>query len=180
MDGLNNLDSYRATWVTRMTYPGTDGGTMELSYTLEWTKDPPAQHVWMDMAMSPFAEVIWVGDETWIKAGDNWVMGEADETEKSFKNFHDAFETDDEMTLVGTETINGVRADHYLFDYQSPDGAVKIHREMWVANQPGLPKVGVKALFRMANKGSQGTVVTETEATLTVINDPAIKIERPK
>jgi formylglycine-generating enzyme required for sulfatase activity len=180
MEGLNSLDSYRAEWVARITYPGSDGGTMELSYKLEWTRDPPAQHVWMDLAMSPFAEVIWVGDETWVKSGDKWVMGEADEAEKTFKNFHDAFETDDEMTWVDTQMINGVRADHYLYDFASPNGQIKIHREIWVANEPGKPKVGVKATLRMENKSSQGTVVNETEANLTAINDPTIEIKRPK
>ena len=131
------------------------------------------------MADAPFAEVIWIGDETWVKAGDQWIQQEADEAKQSFDDFLDAFKTDDEMTLVGTETISGIRADRYLHDYTSPDGNLKMHREIWIANQDGLPKVGLKAYFRMESKQDQGSLVNETEATVTEINEP-LEIKRPE
>jgi hypothetical protein len=177
MDDLNALQTYRADWTTRIQMPGQDGA-MALSYKLEWVKDPPAQHVWMEMAFNPFSEVIWVGDKVWVKAGDKWVVGNDESTKNAFKNFHDAMDTDDEMTLVGSDTINGVQAKHYTYDLSGPNQKVKIHREIWVADQSGLPKVPIRALFRMENVSSQGTLVTETEANLYDINTP-IEIKPP-
>jgi formylglycine-generating enzyme required for sulfatase activity len=175
---LGNLQTYRAEWVTRITYPGQDGGTMLLSYTLEWTKDPLAQRVIMDKETSPFAEVVWFEGETWIKVDGTWVKDDTEEAVKPFKNFHDAFQVDDEMTFVETQMVNGFRADRYVYDFVSPDGAHEIHREIWVANQPDLPRIGVRATFVMKTKSSQGTSVAETEANLLEANTE-FEIKRP-
>jgi len=179
MDGLNTLDSYRADWLTRTTVPGSDGGTVELSYKLEWTRDPPAQHIWMETAHAPFVEAIWADGQVWVKQGSHWVQSSADEAVQPVKDFHEAFEIEDEMTLVGTETIHGVRADHYVSDLTSANGQFKMLREMWMANQPGLPKVGVRAAFRMESQQAQGVAASETEATLYDINAP-VDIEPPQ
>ena len=58
MAGLDELQSYRADWITRLIYPGEEGGTVELTYNLEWTRNPPAQHMRMEGADAPFSEVI--------------------------------------------------------------------------------------------------------------------------
>lgn len=179
MDGLNTLDSYRADWLTRITVPGSEGGTLELSYKLEWTRDPPAQHIWMETAHAPFVEAIWADGKVWTKQGGHWVLSSADEAEQPVKDFHEAFEIEDEMTLVGTETIRGVRTDHYVSDLTSANGQFKMLREIWMANQPGLPKVGVRAAFRMESQQAQGLVASETEATLYDINAP-VQIKPPQ
>jgi hypothetical protein len=55
---------------------------------------------------------------------------------------------------------------------------MKHHRELWVADDPSLPKVGIRVLFRMENVQQQGSFVTETEALLYDLNQP-ITIEPP-
>ena len=176
-DSLDNLTSYRADWTTTMKMPGQDE-SMVLKYKLEWVKDPPAQHVWMDMATGSFAEVIWIEDKVWVKAGDQWVLGGAESTEQAFENFHDAFEVDDDMTLVGTETVNGMRAKHYVYDFDNGIQNITMHREIWVADESSLPAVPIQAHFRMENKSTQGTMVTEIQAHLYDINTQ-IDIEAP-
>jgi hypothetical protein len=178
MAGLDELQSYRADWTTRLIYPGEEGGTVALTYKLEWTRDPPAQHMWMDMGDSPSVEAIWAQDKVWVKAGDRWIEEDAPEAAQSFEDFLEAFDVQDEMTLVGTETINGIRCKHYVYDWESPDGSMKHHRELWVADDPSLPKVGIRVLFRMENVQQQGSFVTETEALLYDLNQP-ITIEPP-
>jgi hypothetical protein len=177
-DSLDNLMSYRADWTTTMNMPGQDE-SMVLKYKLEWVKDPPAQHVWMDMATGSFAEVIWIEDKVWVKAGDQWVLGGAESTEQAFEHFHDAFEVDDDMMLVGTESVNGMRAKHYVYDYENAPQNISMHREIWVADESDLPAVPVQAHFRMETKSAQGAMVTDIRAHLYDINT-AIEIKVPQ
>jgi hypothetical protein len=179
MASLDTLQSYRADWTTRLTYPGAESAAMEFSYSLEWTKDPNAMRVVMNMANSPFAEAVFLGEETWVRSGDKWMLGAAEEARKSFESFHDAFKIDDEMTWVNTETINGINTDHYVYDFESPNGATKIHREVWVANHPGLSKIGVRAFLRLENKSPLGTTISETDAVVKEVNTK-IAIKRPQ
>jgi hypothetical protein len=173
----DNLDSYRANWLTKIKMPGQDD-VMGIQYRLEWTKEPAAQHVWADMGAAPFTEAIWIEDEIWIKVGENWVKPQDQDAEQVFDNFHEAWETDDEMILVGEETVNGVNSKHYVYDFTAPAQGITIHREIWVADEGDLPEVPVRAILQMVNKTSQGTMTTEIEANITDINTP-IDIEPP-
>ena len=177
MTGLDNLHSYRGEWTTKVQL-GAESG-MAMRYRLEWTKEPSAQHVWVDTGMAPFAESIWIEDEVWVKMGDQWVKSENEEAKQAFEDFHSAFDVDEDMILVGEETVNGVRCKHYVDDFVGPNQAVKMHREVWVADQGDLPQVPVRAIFRMENKSAQDTMITEIEANLHDINTP-IEIKAPQ
>jgi hypothetical protein len=168
MDDLGNLQSYRGEWTTKIQM-GKDSA-MGMRYRIEWTREPNAQHVYVDMGMAPFTEAIWIEDEVWIKHGDEWVKAKDENAEKAFEDFHSAFDVDEEMILVGQESVNGVRCKHYVYDFVGPNQTPKMHREVWVADEPGLPKVPVRALFRMENKSAQGAMITEIEANLYDIN----------
>lgn len=171
------LESYRANWLTRIKMPGQDD-VMGMQYRLEWTKEPAAQHMWVDMGMSPFAEAIWIEDQVWVKVGENWVKPQDQAAEQVFDNFHEAWDMDDDMVLAGEEAVNGVHSKHYVYDFAAPAQGITIHREVWVADEGDLPKVPVRAILRMENKTSQGTMITEIEANLADINTP-IEIKPP-
>jgi hypothetical protein len=65
-----------------------------------------------------------------------------------------------------------------VYDWASPDGNMKHHRELWVADDPSVPEVGIRVLFRLESSQTGDTVVSETEATLYDINQP-FTIEPP-
>jgi hypothetical protein len=131
------------------------------------------------MGAAPFAEAIWIENEVWVKQGEQWIKAENEDVEQAFEDFHSAFDVDEEMILVGQETVNGVHCKHYVDDYVGPNQTPKMHREVWVADQGDLPKVPVRAIFRMENKSGQDTMITEIEANLYDINTP-IEIKAPE
>jgi hypothetical protein len=174
---LEGLRSYRADWKTRMQWPNQE--RMVMQYRLEWTADPPAQHVWVDMGASPFGEAVWIEGKVWVKAGENWIVGGGEDVEQAFEDFARAFETDDDMTLMGEETVNGVHSKHYLYDLADNGQGIEMHREIWVADQADLPQVPVRAHLWMEAKSTEGSLVTEIEANLYDINTP-IEITPPE
>ena len=51
-------------------------------------------------------------------------------------------------------------------------------REIWVANQSGLPRVPIRAHYRLEIKSTEGSMITEVNADLYDINTP-IEITAP-
>jgi hypothetical protein len=72
-----------------------------------------------------------------------------------------------------------VRCKHYVHDYVGPNQMTQMHREVWVADEADLPRVPIRAIFRMENKSGQDTMITEIEANLYDMNTP-IEIVPPE
>ena len=77
-------------------------------------------------------------------------------------------------TLVGTETVNGVRCKHYVADTEVR--TARFHIEVWIADQSGMSPVLVRGLRDVT---SDILPATHTEVNVTDINEP-ITIEPPE
>lgn len=164
---LDSLDSYRLDWSIQMTV--TNSSAMEMGYTLEWVREPPAGHLIMGTAESPMIEYVWVGDAFWTKVGGTWVQSTEEETADAFSQMEDAMTPEGDMVLVGEETVSGIRCKHYVHDF------TMIHKEIWVADQSDLPPVVIQGRARMES----GQMTTNVEALVYDINTP-ITIEPPQ
>ena len=78
----------------------------------------------------------------------------------------------DDMVLMGEETMNDVRCNHYVKDIETP---YSTHEEVWVANQSDLPPVVIRGLNRVEISG----MVTTIETNVYDINTP-ITIKAPQ
>jgi hypothetical protein len=165
---LDSLDSYRLDWSIQMQMSG--GGGMNMSYTMEWVREPPARHLVMSLEGSPFGEYTWIGDTVWAKMGDTWIQATGEDAEDVFDQLGDIMEPDSDMVLAGEETVNGIHCKHYVYDLGDT-----MHKEIWAADQSDLPPVVIRGMFRMETS----QMVTEAEGNVYDINTP-ITIEPPK
>ena len=165
---LDDLDSYRLDWSVQMQMSA--GGEMEMSYTMEWVREPPARRLVMSIGGGPFGEYTWIGDTVWAKMGDTWIQATEEDAADAFDQLGDVMTPDSDMVLVGEETVNGVHCKHYVCDFGD-----MMHKEIWVADQSDLPSVAIRGMFRM--KTTQ--MITEAEGNVYDINTP-ITIETPK
>jgi hypothetical protein len=165
---LDSLDSYRLDWSVQVQMSA--GGEMEMSYTMEWVREPPARHLVMSLGGSPFGEYTWIGDTVWAKMGDTWMQATDEDAEDAFDQLEEVMTPDSDMVLVDEETVNGVHCKHYIYDLGD-----MMHKEIWVADQSDLPTVVIRGMFRMETT----QMVTEAEGNVYDINTP-ITIEPPK
>ena len=161
---LNDLDSYRLDWSVQTEMPAT-GIAMKMSYTMEWVREPPSWHL-----VTGLGEYIGIGDTAWVKVGDTWMQATKEDAAGALDQLGEFMEPDSDMVLVGEETVNGVRCKHYVYDFGD-----MMHKEIWVADQTGLPPVVIRGMFRMETT----QMVTEAEGNVYDINTP-ITIEPPK
>jgi hypothetical protein len=168
LDSLDSLDSYRLDWSVQVQMSA--GGGMNMSYTMEWVREPPASHLVMSLGGSPFGEYTWIGDTIWAKTGDTWIQATEEDAEDAFDQLEEVTTPDSDMVLVGEETVNGVHCKHYVYDLGD-----MMHKEIWVADQSDLPPVVIRGMFRMETT----QMVTEAEGNVYDINTP-ITIEPPK
>lgn len=171
---LNELDSYHLEWsVTVKT--GDDG--MTTSYIVDWTKDPLAAHLTVDMFGST-QEYIWLQDQVWMKAGGSeWMMGGKEEMENAINEVGNIMSVGDDMTFVGEETMNGIKCKHYANNVTIQSQTIST--DVWVANQNNLPPVVIRSIMNHQIKMETGDMTTVTEGNVTAINEP-VTIEKPK
>ncbi len=205
---LSTVNSYRLT----MTWRGEseDGSqSYEMLMTEAWVKEPPARHFTMSSAASGAEEgpgmgieMIRIGDSSWMKMGDNWVQMDSPDGSAMGDDFTNAWEgmlgeeDAENLTLEGTETVNGINCKYYTTGSDTtviapdPEGGtieITVGGEVWVADQPGLPAIAVRWRSRMEGGfsplplgGASGeSSVTFMEYDVTDINMPII-IEPPE
>ncbi len=165
---LDDLDSYRLDWSVQMQMSA--GGGMKMSYTMEWVREPPARHLVMSIGGSPLGEYTWIGDTVWAKMGDTWMQAIEEDAADALDQLGEVMTPDSDMVLAGEETMNGIHCKHYVYDFGD-----MMHKEIWVADQTGLPPVVIRGMFRMETT----QMVTEAEGNVYDINTP-ITIEPPK
>src|SRR5574337_1484512 len=173
---LETLDSYRLQG--RMVMEGGQflgSTTITWSFTQEWVKTSLAQHtitsIESTMPISstdtPYPnppttiETIVIGNTSWIKMGNDWTRIDYQQPQyqrSSVGNLESEWRS---RKPVGEETINNIPCIHYKIDEDTmkmsgPNGDMTTHAEgdIWVANQPDLPAVIVRAQIHMQVKGS--------------------------
>lgn len=166
---LSNLDSYRLERAIAIIGEGYESTSTHL---FEWVKEPYTYRLVMDMGMGMGEiEHLWTEDGVWLRMdGGDWMAISADEAPDPFAELSDAFEWDDEMTLVGAETVNGVNCQRYMVDLAMPELNVNGRHDVWVADQNDLPPLFIRSILYMEQPG----MTTAIESNLYDINQPII------
>ena len=195
-DGLDQLDSYRAT----ISYELKKADGTEESFRLEQaaTREPAAQHLKMSSADGDI-EYIQIEDQMWIRFGEEWIQGSSDTADMGDDGFGSMlFSSDDwisgveqdDYEYLGKETVNGIKTKHYrvaysegwmgLLDQADADGDIDSGvADVWIANEPDLPEFIVRYRVEL-----EGTLDGE-ESTITLAQDVTevnedVNIEAPE
>jgi len=206
---IENLDSYRA--ITTWSSKGKDaeGKALENSteITIEYTKEPPAQH--MAMATSSTNadqtedvqafDIYQIGKDMYMSSGEDgtWMRVQQDESpiDPSFSGLSGGqFFTnlEDLKRVRPDQNINGIDSRHYTYDervlgmlFGSATGDVKAEGDVWIAKDGGYV---TKYVVTIEVKNGSGDILapTMTEGSsslaweLQEVNSKDLKIELPK
>lgn len=171
---LNELNSYHLEWSVTVKQ---DDNETTMSYEFDWTKDPLASHLTVNM-LGSIQEYIWLKDEIWMKVGGSeWMLGGKEEMEGTINDVGNIMSADDDMAFVGEETVNGVKCKHYTNELAIQSQTIRM--DVWVANQNNLPPVVIRSIKNHQIETETGSMTTVTEGNVTAINTP-ITIEAPK
>lgn len=148
---LASLSSFRQKAVLEFT--SEDGATSKLTYEGRVTTDPAALHslLWIEgrgMGQLPTSqvEVIWIGDEVWVRAGRQpWIKVSASSVESQFSG--EVLGIEDLLPRIRgagraqpDETVNGIACKHYTYDgegLESAAGMLEAEGDVWVARDAG-------------------------------------------
>jgi len=148
---LASLHSFRQKAVLEFT--SEDGAASKLTYEGRVTTDPAALHslLWIEgrgMGQLPTSqvEVIWIGDEVWVKAGRQpWIKVSASSVESQFSG--EVLGIEDLLPRIRgagrvqpDETVNGIACKHYTYDgegLESEAGMLEAKGDVWVARDAG-------------------------------------------
>lgn len=193
-DALEKLDSYRSTLVTR--YEAADGTVDETRVETAVTRDPAAQHLTMG-SNDEVIEMIEIGDQMWMKFGEEWMQSSAAEGSSIADDFGASLIAGDEIAdlktsdyeYLGKETLDdGTRTRHFRAKYTKfwgflagqgddvdwEDGNV----DVWIADESDLPKIVVKMEYRLEGKVDDQDVTFILSQSVTDLNEP-FTIEPP-
>ncbi|NLS75774.1 MAG: hypothetical protein GXY76_00800 [Chloroflexi bacterium] len=180
---LEGLKSYRSKSVTSWTEEGSDpqSVTMEVAYTAE----PAAQHLIMSstsgdtLGGSGDLEMVRIGQDSYARYGGEWITMQTTD-DQMLPEATTAYQPENLLRsskgkYTGTETMNGVRAKHYVFDKdelsRSPlfVNVIEASGEVWVSAEHN---VAVRSIVHFKGKdAAKDKVVTlDVETNLTDIN----------
>jgi hypothetical protein len=193
-DGLDQLDSYRATISYEMT--NADGIVQSFEFEQAATRDPAAQHLTMSSEEGDI-EYIQIEDQMWIRFGEEWIQSSSDSAGTddfgsiltgSADWMSDVDENDYEY--LGKETVNGINTKHYQVTYSAGwigildevDGDGDIDSgvaDVWIANERDLPEFMARYRIELEGTlgGKEGSVTMAQD--ITEINEPVV-IEAPE
>ena len=148
---LASLRGFRQKAVLEFT--SEDGATSRLTYEGKVTTEPAALHslLWIEgqgMGQLPTSqvEVIWIGDEVWVKAGRQpWIKVSASSVESQFSG--EVLGVEDLLPRIRAagrvqpdETVNGIACKHYTYDgagLEAEAGMLEAQGDVWVARDSG-------------------------------------------
>ena len=163
----------------------SDNAPFTMSGTIEVTPDKAA-----DITMAGF-HIIEIGGFDYLDmsgtgaflktAATGTSMADSFSPSTMFTSFVGA-SSDSGFTKVGTETKNGVQADHYqasaaaLAEFGSASGvdAATWSADIWIAQNGGYP-----VSMSILGKAADNSVAYEIQFDITNVNDPANKITAP-
>ncbi len=164
-DALEGLDSYRYIMVVRSEM--ADGTVEEMIMDMAATRDPAAQHVSIIGVEGEAGgmEIIQIGNQQWIKFGEEWMQTEvAEEDAFDFSQEDLPFSADDidaqaleDAKFVGKETMNGLPTRHYKMDTNVLETEVlgwesmvenleDASMDVWIADKADLPAFAVRLI----------------------------------
>ena len=154
-DALSELNSYRARF--SWTLEKADGSTETFVMEQGATREPPAQYYSME-SDGEGMEYIQVENTLWMRYGEEWMQSSSDEAGDLTEDFGSVLMNgsdlygeieDEDYKLIGTETVNGIKTQHYevtynqswlsLLDTENLDKVEKGTADVWIADQSGLP-----------------------------------------
>jgi len=156
IDAVEGLDSYRtrfsAGWVPE------EGEAENITLEEAHTRNPRAQRLVMGgMMEGESVEIVQIEDQSWMCSGGSCTQMQADPEDLAASFSDEALFDPDEMVsdadmkFVGRETVNGVRTRHYELDmtgmgaaYMAQGDVLDPKGEVWVADEPDLPRVTVR------------------------------------
>jgi hypothetical protein len=148
---LASLSSFRQKAVLEFT--SEDGATSKLTYEGKVITSPAALHslLWFEgrgLGQLPTSqvEVIWIGDEVWVRAGRQpWIKVSASSVESQFSG--EVLGIEDLLPRIRgarrvepDETVNGIACSHYVYDgdgLEAEAGMLEARGDVWVARDAG-------------------------------------------
>jgi hypothetical protein len=180
---LESLESYRLRNV--ISVQEGDGQTTTVELEIAYTSDPRAEHVIIrnrgeaSTEGGDAVELVRIGGDSYARFGDQWMAMQVPEEELfSQSTFiyrpENVFEQA-KGRLVGTETVNGIKTKHYVFDKEalSESGLfgtlVEASGELWVST---AHHVVVRAVAHLEGRGPQtdGTMIVDLHSDVRDIN----------
>lgn len=177
--GLEDLSSYRAniTWRTEK----ADGTVEEFSMEQSATRDPRAEHFAMT-SDGEAMEFIQIGDQTWMRFGEDWMQTTSSEDESEFGDMLSSGDdwvgglNEDDYEFVGSDDVNGVNTRHYQAEYtqgllgilgagEDVDEVENGIADVWIADESDLPAFVVKYVLEVTgtSDGEEMTVTMSQE-----------------
>ncbi len=191
-NALDQVSSYRAT----ITWRSEIGDNTVESFTMhQWsTRNPPAQRLVIESEDGNM-EFIQIGNDTWMGFGDDWMQTSSD----SESDFGDMLAGGDDWLFdlgdggyesLGRKTENGVNTRHYRVNYSDRflnwfDAEDEVDRitdgsaEVWIADEPGLPRFTVKYQIVMTGTSDGEPMKIVMSQDVTDVNVP-FTIEAPE
>lgn len=156
IDAVEGLDSYRTRFSAR--WVPEEGEAENITLEEAHTRNPRAQRLVMGgMVEGESVEIVQIEDQSWMCSGEACTQMQADPEDlaASFSDEAlfdpDEMVSDADMTFVGRETVNGVQTRHYELDmtgmraaYMAQGDVFDPKGEVWVADEPDLPRVTVR------------------------------------
>ncbi len=160
LGAMNELSSYRS-HIT-MEIEAGEGEAELVEVELSTTREPAAQHIVM-MSQGEEIEMVQIGNEQWIRFGEDWMQSTVEETETDMTDELSSFFMDveqfgdlenEEYEYVGKEKINGLNTRRYRLEYSSLLGDLGLGAEdeieegeadVWIVDEPDLPKFVLRA-----------------------------------
>lgn len=189
-DAMAGLNSYRGRMVSEWT---PDGGTPEIFVMeQEATRDPAAQRMSMESDEGEIIEFVQIGDTSWA-----CFDGECMQTQQSGEELAETFGefmlfdpagiiSDSDFDDAGRETVNDIRARHYILRPDVADAAVfgladvtDVQAEAWIADEAGLPAFVVRYEMSWTGKQEDQTGTFEYSYEVYDVNAP-ITVEPPE
>lgn len=119
---LPGVKSYRSrTSISTLGPAFEDEDVQSLEILGEYVKEPPAQHTVISAGDEESLEAIQIGDQSWVKFGENWVESSGQPL-PDFTSALTMFDIADieqdlgKLKEVGSEKVNGYDTTHYTFD----------------------------------------------------------------
>jgi hypothetical protein len=183
---LETLDSYRLRGKMVMEGGLLGSASASWNFTQEWVKKSQAQHTITSIEVTPpisstsvprpnpqpAMEVIVIGNTYWLKAGNDWMQVDSRQPQYQRTRVENLQSDWQSMKPVGEDTVSDIRCKHYTVDEDTakmsgPNGvimATHAQGDIWVANQPNLPSVILRARIQMQVSGSFFTPPTASPA----------------
>ncbi|MCX7682229.1 MAG: hypothetical protein N2508_09765 [Anaerolineae bacterium] len=181
-NALEGLDSYRAR--TTLEWIPVDGTPQSVTWLEEHTREPLARRIVVESSEG-IMELVQIGDVGWICAGGTCMQATQSQeapADMGVPAWDPADFTSADYTYKGEETVNGIRARHYVLKLDAAEiaalaqGSISdVQSEVWIAAESGLPEFAVRyqMSWKETRDGTEGAArfsyeVSDVNAPITI------------